>query len=71
MICPVTRGDADDSEVLDFRAASECFAPVRKLTRVHLYTLHLLAKHQRREVPTVGGLLLFGKDRLRASGNRY
>ena len=37
-----------DSEALDFRASSECFAPVRKLCRV----------------PTVGGVLLFGRDRL-------
>lgn len=53
-----------NSEALDFRLASECFAPVRKLTRAHLRTLHLLVTHQRRDVPTVGGVLLFGKDRL-------
>jgi predicted HTH transcriptional regulator len=54
-----------NSEALDFRAASECFAPVRKLTRAHLRTLHLLATHQRGEVPTVGGVILFGRDRLK------
>lgn len=54
-----------DSEALDFRVASECFAPVRKLTRAHLRTLHLLTTHQRREVPTVGGVILFGRDRLK------
>lgn len=54
-----------NSEALDFRAASECFAPVRKLTRAHLRTLHLLVTHQRREIPTVGGVLLFGKERLK------
>ena len=31
-----------DSEALDFRAASESFAPVRKLTRADLETLRLL-----------------------------
>lgn len=53
-----------NSEALDFRAASECFAPVRKLTRAGLRALHMLATCRRREVPTVGGILLFGKDRL-------
>ena len=38
---------------------------MRRLTRAHLRTLHLLATHQRREVPTVGGMILFGKDRLK------
>jgi len=54
-----------DSEVLDFRAASESFAPVRKLRRGDLETLRLLTDHQGRKVPTVGGLLLFGRDRER------
>lgn len=53
-----------DSEAIDFRAASECFAPVRRLTRAGLRALHLLVRTRRREVPTVGGVLLFGKDRL-------
>ncbi|MFN0185390.1 MAG: ATP-binding protein [Aquabacterium sp.] len=51
-----------NSEVLDFRAASEFFAPVRKLSRQDLRTLRLLVPHQRRWVPTVGGVLLFGDD---------
>jgi ATP-dependent DNA helicase RecG len=54
-----------DSEALDFRAASESFAPVRALSRRDLETLRLLTRHQGRLVPTVGGLLLFGKDRER------
>jgi len=54
-----------DSEALDFRAASESFAPVRKLTRSDLETLRLLTSHQGRKVPTVGGMLLFGRDRER------
>jgi ATP-dependent DNA helicase RecG len=52
-----------DSEALDFRAASESFAPVRKLKPGDLETLRLLTQHQGRLVPTVGGMLLFGKDR--------
>ena len=54
-----------DSEALDFRAASELFAPVRKLKRADLETLRLVTKHQGRKVPTVGGMLLFGKERER------
>ena len=52
-----------DSEVLDFRAASESSAPVRKLARRDLATLQLVTDHQGRKVPTVGGMILFGKDR--------
>ena len=54
-----------DSEAIDFRAASESFAPVRPLTRRDLDTLRLATKYQGRTVPTVGGILLFGTDRLR------
>ncbi len=52
-----------DSEALDFRAASESFAGVRKLVRRDLATLRLVTDHQGRMVPTVGGMLLFGRDR--------
>ncbi len=52
-----------DSEALDFRAASELFAPVRVLRRGDMETLRLMIVHQGRKVPTVGGVLLFGKDR--------
>ncbi|MGQ0708423.1 MAG: ATP-binding protein [Rhodoferax sp.] len=51
-----------DSEALDFRAASECFAPVRKLKKVDLETLRLLVPHQGGKVPSIGGVLLFGPD---------
>lgn len=54
-----------DSEALDFRAASESFAAVRRLTRRDLATLHLVTDHQGRKAPTVGGMLLFGRDRER------
>lgn len=54
-----------DSEATDFRAASESFAHVRKLARHDLKTLRLPADHHGRKVPTVGGMLLFGKERER------
>lgn len=54
-----------DSEAVDFRVASESFAPVRKLRRTDLETLRLMTTYQGRRVPTVGGMLLFGKDRER------
>ena len=54
-----------DSEALDFRAASELFKPIRKLRTTDLETLHLLTDHQGRKVPTIGGMLLFGRDRER------
>ena len=54
-----------DSEGLDFRAASESFAAFRKLARRDLETLRLVTDHQGRKVSTVGGMILFGKDRAR------
>ena len=53
-----------DSEALDFRAASDAFLPSRVLRRRDLETLRLVASHQGQLVPTVGGILLFGRDRL-------
>ncbi len=69
----VVRGESFDeqplpdanSEALDFRAASESFASVRTLHRRDLTTLRLTVSHQGRQVPTIGGLLLFGRDRER------
>ena len=54
-----------DSEAIDFRAASESFAPIRRLSRRELQTLRLVTEYQGHQVPTAGGLLLFGHDRLR------
>ncbi|MGH7402433.1 MAG: ATP-binding protein, partial [Candidatus Rokuibacteriota bacterium] len=54
-----------DSEALDFRAASESFAAVRKLARRDMETLRLVADHQNKKVPTMGGMILFGMDRAR------
>ena len=67
------RGDAYDeqpmpelgSEAIDFRVASESFAPIRKLRWTDLETLRMVTRHQGRRVPTVGGILLFGKERER------
>lgn len=47
-----------DSEALDFRAASESFAPFRKPGCCDLATLRLLMDRQSRKVPPVGGMLL-------------
>lgn len=52
-----------NSEAIDFRVASEFFEPVRKLTRQSLQNLKVTAAHQGRIVPTIGGLLLFGRNR--------
>jgi predicted HTH transcriptional regulator len=54
-----------NTEALDFRAASECFAEVRRLKKADLESLQLVTRHQGRLAPTVGGVLLFGGDRLK------
>lgn len=51
------------SEALDFRVASELLAPYRQVTAQAWSTLRVTTEHQGRQVPTIGGLLLFGKDR--------
>ena len=53
------------SEAVDFIAASEWFAPKRKLRRSDLDTLRLVARDQAHRVPTVGGILLFGSEKER------
>lgn len=53
-----------DSGAIDFPAASECFAPVRKLRKSDLKSLRLVTRHQGKDVPTTGGVLLFGLRRL-------
>ncbi|MBI4357163.1 MAG: putative DNA binding domain-containing protein [Gammaproteobacteria bacterium] len=52
-----------DSEAINFRVASEFFASVRPLRQADLISLHLQTKYQGRTVPTVAGILLFGKER--------
>jgi predicted HTH transcriptional regulator len=54
-----------DSEAIDFRAASESFSPFKKLRRADLEILRLVTRHQGRRVPTVAGVLLFGRERER------
>ena len=53
-----------NSQAIDFRAASEFFKPIRKLKRPELQTLKVVTNYQGRIVPTIGGILLFGTDRL-------
>lgn len=60
-----------DSEAIDFVAASQCFAERRSLRRQDLVTLGLACRHQGRMVPTIGGLLLFGRDRLSRFPDAY
>jgi ATP-dependent DNA helicase RecG len=52
-----------NSEAIDFRAASEFFKPIRKLTPLVLQSLKLTTNYQGRIVATVGGVLLFGAAR--------
>jgi ATP-dependent DNA helicase RecG len=52
-----------NSEAIDFRAASECFAPIRRFARRDMQTLKITVLHQGRQVASVGGILLFGKER--------
>lgn len=53
------------SEAIDFRVASEFFSPVKKLTHSDLETMGLMAEYQGKKVPTIAGVLLFGKNRLK------
>ncbi|MCY4261643.1 MAG: winged helix-turn-helix transcriptional regulator [Rhodobacteraceae bacterium] len=53
-----------ESGDIDFGTIFESFAPIRKLNKNDLNTLRLLVQYQGRSVPTIGGMLLFGRDRL-------
>ena len=53
-----------DSEAIDFRAASESFSEFRNLTGGDLDVLGLCTTFQGRRVASVGGMLLYGQDRL-------
>jgi predicted HTH transcriptional regulator len=59
------------SEAIDFGAVSQCFAERRTLRQQDLATLGMVRAHQGRTVPTVGGFLLFGKDRLSRFPDAY
>jgi ATP-dependent DNA helicase RecG len=52
-----------NSEAFDFRAPSELFAPVWKLAPTAFRNLRVTTEHHGREVPTVGGFLLFARNR--------
>jgi len=53
-----------NSEDVDFRAASEFFQSVsRKLTPAIRKTLGLVVNHGGKDIPSLGAVLLFGKDR--------
>jgi len=51
-----------NSEAIDFRVASELLPRRPRLNRAALQTLRALAQVERKLVPTVGGLLLLGKE---------
>lgn len=51
------------SEALDFRAASEQFSAVRQIKPKDLETLNLVTTYQGQKVPTIAGMILFGKER--------
>ena len=53
------------SEAIDFRVASELFAPVKKLSKTDLDSMDLATTYQQKKVPTAGGIILFGKGRLK------
>ena len=54
-----------NSEAIDFRVASELFADLRKLSQEALESLNLITTCQNKRVPTIGGMILFGKDRFK------
>lgn len=58
---PMLDLSADD---IDFEAASAAFVGVRKLRGSDLETLRLVVAHGAQTVPTIGGVLMFGRDRL-------
>lgn len=49
---------------LDIDAAQAAFDNIRKLDEQALLTLKVMARHQNKLVPTNGGILLFGKQRI-------
>jgi len=54
----------ESSEALDFRVVSELFSGLRRLNARDYVTLRLITTHQGQKVPTIGGMILFGKTRL-------
>ena len=68
----VSRGEGFDEQPLpeidltaiDMNAISESFSDYRRIGDRDLDVLGVLTSHQGRRVPSIGGMLLFGKDRL-------
>lgn len=52
-----------NSEAIDFRVASELFSPIRKFKPTDLESLNMVSTYQKRKVPTIGGVILFGLER--------
>lgn len=48
---------------IDFEAIKELFSPKRQLLQRDLENLKILNSYQKKLVPTIGGILLFGKNR--------
>lgn len=57
---PMTALNIDE---IDFAAAEELFSEYKRLKKSDYETLRLITKNQGREVPTNGGVILFGKNR--------
>jgi ATP-dependent DNA helicase RecG len=58
---PVPEASLED---LDVQAVREAFAAIRQVSTAAFRTLRLTTEHQGKNIPTVGGILLFGRDRL-------
>ena len=58
-------------DMIDLKAASELFEPRRKLLASDLETLGIVTRYQGRNVPTTGGMILFGKERERYFPNSW
>ncbi len=54
-----------NSEAIDFRVASELFSDRHNLKPKDLESLDIITTYQNKKVPTAGGLILFGKARLK------
>lgn len=52
-------------EEIDFTATSQLFGPYRKLRQSDLVSLGIVTKNGKDMTPTIAGILLFGKNRLR------
>lgn len=60
-----------NSEAIDFPVPSGFFAPVKKLKPSDLQTLRDMVLSQGRQVASVGGMLLFGRDRFKDFPDAY